>query len=348
MIRRVPSELWHIVAAFAPLAAPLLARASREFWARFRDDPGVWRALLAEALSTSKGMVAVRPRHLELTRRMPALRQVKPALTPLAFSGRGAYNKMALSPDGKRLAYEDKEGVCVADMETGRPLERMADSQGAVALYFTHNALVVVFCNGKCARLTNGHTGSVAIGPSAILGVLYDGTYVTKRDGEVWLHGTDVHAPLSNDLIYIAGDTVALLREDRVDVLRLTGVGRIDVSMYTHTIGLSPSGTMLCAYDSAHIHVFDVLTGVVRHVYKDVHKTIHHPIYVSDGGELCVGVWTYEGVEGITVYDGDSKRRIGVRYLGNMFWVGEALYFTAIQCVTQGFSYECRTFLYKC
>jgi len=337
MIRRVPRELWYIVAAFAPLAAPLLARASREFWARFRDDPGVWRALLAQALSTSAGMEAVRPWHLELTRRMPALRQVEPALMPPAFTVRKTYSPI-LSPDGKRLAYEDKEGVCIADMETGRPLERMVGMPRPSDMYFTHNALVVVFDNGECARLTNGRTGSVAIWSSDVLGALYDGTYVIKRDGEVWLRGTDVRAPEATDWA-IAGNTVALQRVGSVDVLRLTGVGRIDVPMRTHAIGLSPSGTMLCAYDSAHIHVFDVLTGVMRYACNNPHKTTRHPVRVSDGGKLCVDDWNRRR---LLVYDdGAVERRIDVKDTDHMFWNGEALYFT----IADGFS---RTFLYRC
>jgi len=51
MATRVPSELVHILAAFAPVEALRLARATKALWARFRRDEHVHRPLVDWALS---------------------------------------------------------------------------------------------------------------------------------------------------------------------------------------------------------------------------------------------------------------------------------------------------------
>jgi len=104
---------------------------------------------------------------------------------------------------------------------------------------------------------------------------------------------------------------------------------------------------LLCAHGDEYVHVIDALTGVSRHLYYNVAMDVGKIKRISDGGKLCVYGWI-DGASFI-VRDGDARLRPVVRsHTGTVFWVGEALYFTAIQCVTQGFSYECRTFLYKC
>jgi len=327
MIRRVPRELWHIVASLAPLAVPLLARASREFWARFRDDPGVWRALLAEALSTSAGVVAVRPWHLELTRRMPALRLMGPSLTPVVFASHTMVYWMAASRDGKRLAYQSDTCVFIANPETGEPLERMDLSQpmGIAYMQFTHNALVVAYGNDECVRFANGLVNAVKFPQSVVLGVLYDGTYVTKRDGEVWLHGTDVHAPEATDWA-IAGDTVALLRVGRVDILRRNeGVKHINVPTQIHTVHLSPSGTLLCADGDLCVQIINVDSCELLYTYADYFNTSYISC-ISDGGKMCI----YDMDGRIVIYDGRAARG-AVADVTRAVWAGEALYFTAAE-----------------
>jgi len=145
----VPRELVHILARFAPFAAPALALSSRQFWARFSDDPFVWSEAIKQLRGCEEGRELLKADAAALVAKLPVLETLLPV--PIAFSAA----QFTLTQDGTVVACGANDGpLRLVDAATGSTLCAVNSLHNVVQLAFNPSGsfLAMLGSDRRCAH----------------------------------------------------------------------------------------------------------------------------------------------------------------------------------------------------
>jgi len=148
-VHDLPRELVHILARFAPFAAPALAQSSREFWARFSDDPFVWTEAIKQLRGCEEGRELLKSDAAALVAKLPVLETLLPV--PLALNAA----HFALTRDGAVIACGTNDGpVRLVDAATGSELCAFHSLYNIEQLAFSPSGLRLALLGSarRCAR----------------------------------------------------------------------------------------------------------------------------------------------------------------------------------------------------